>query len=155
MATKKNAPNPPLPPPLIYALFFIAAMLLNQAFPLQLLPLGWNHIPGILLCLGGMGIFVAAVLALRKSKTPVSPYEPAKTLHVTGPYLRTRNPIYLAFAWLYLGLTCWIASWWPVFLFPVLIYVMNRFVITREEAHLQDRFGKAYADYKTRTRRWM
>ncbi|MCD6023715.1 MAG: isoprenylcysteine carboxyl methyltransferase [Fibrobacteria bacterium] len=150
-----EAPNPPLAPPLVYILFFLAAFFLNLALPLQFLPLGWNRIPALLLCLGGLGIFLSAALALRKAKTPVSPYQPAKTLLTTGPYLRSRNPIYLAFAWIYLGFACWIASWWPVFLFPVLIYVMNRFVIRREEAHLESRFGRAYAEYKARTRRWM
>lgn len=150
-----ETPNPPLAPPLIYALFFLAAFFLGFALPLRFLPLGWNRIPALLLCLGGLGIFMAAVLALRKSDTPVSPYQPVKTLVTTGPYLRSRNPIYLAFAWIYLGFACWIASWWPIILFPALIHVLNRFVIRREEAHLESRFGRAYLDYKARTRRWM
>jgi protein-S-isoprenylcysteine O-methyltransferase Ste14 len=155
MAPRKPAPNPPLPPPLIYALFFFAGYTLHLVFPLQFLPLGWNAIPGFLLCLGGTGIFLTGVFALRKSKTPVSPYEPVKALHTEGPYLRSRNPIYLAFAWIYLGLACWTASLWPILLFPFLIFVMNRFVISREEAHLHQRFGKAYDDYRSRPRRWM
>jgi protein-S-isoprenylcysteine O-methyltransferase Ste14 len=150
-----DAPNPPLAPPLIFASFFVAAFFLNFALPLQLLPLGWNRIPALLLSLGGTGIFIAALLALRRARTPVSPYRAAETLVSTGPYLRTRNPIYLAFAWIYLGLACWIASLWPVLLFPALVYAMNRFVIAREEAHLEGRFGKAYRDYKARVRRWM
>jgi protein-S-isoprenylcysteine O-methyltransferase Ste14 len=144
-----------VPPPLIYVIFFLAGFLLNWLFPLQFLPLGWNIIPALLLCVCGTGIFLAAVFALRRAKTPVSPYQPTKYLQVTGPYLRSRNPIYLAFTWLYLGLTCWIASWWPILLLPALIFVMNRFVISREESHLEERFGKAYRDYKARTRRWM
>jgi protein-S-isoprenylcysteine O-methyltransferase Ste14 len=150
-----DAPNPLLPPPLIFALFFIAGALINQAFPLQFLPLGWNMIPGVLLSLGGLGIFIAAALTMRKFKTPVSPYKTAKTLITTGPFLRSRNPIYLALIWIYLGLASFLASWWPIFLFPFLVYVLDRFVIAREEAHLEKRFGNVYRDYKASTRRWM
>jgi protein-S-isoprenylcysteine O-methyltransferase Ste14 len=151
----KDAPTPPVPPPLIFALFFIAAFLINMAVPLQALPLGWHRIPALLLSLGGLGIFIAAALAFRRARTPLSPYEPAKTLMTTGPYLRTRNPVYLSFAWIYLGLACWTASLWPLLFFPVLIYTINRFVIAREEAHLEKRFGAAYLAYKARARRWM
>jgi protein-S-isoprenylcysteine O-methyltransferase Ste14 len=153
-----HAANPSVPPPLLFVLFFLATFLLNALLPLQLLPLawiGWRPIPATLLTLGGLGIFTAAALALRKARTPLSPYKPTQKLLTTGPYLRTRNPIYLAFAWLYLGSAFWIASLWPVLFFPVLIYGMNRFVIAPEEAHLEQRFGGAYRDYKARTRRWM
>jgi protein-S-isoprenylcysteine O-methyltransferase Ste14 len=153
--SKTDAPNPKVPPPLLFVLVFLTGFLINLALPLQFLPLGWHRIPGLLLCLGGTVIFLSAVVALRKARTPVSPYEPSRALVVTGPYMRSRNPIYLAFAWLYLGCACWIDSWWPLFLFPFLVYGINRGVIAREEAHLEARFGRAYLDYKARTRRWM
>jgi protein-S-isoprenylcysteine O-methyltransferase Ste14 len=150
-----SAPSPVVPPPLIFLLVFLTALVPAFFVPLQFLPIGWNRIPSLLLCLGGLVIFAAAAFAFRKGRTPISPYEPAKHLLTTGPFLRTRNPMYLAFAWMYLGFACWVASLWPVLAFPVLIYVINRAFIAREEAHLEERFGKAYRDYKARTRRWM
>jgi protein-S-isoprenylcysteine O-methyltransferase Ste14 len=154
-ASRPDAPNPPVPPPLLFVLFFLTAFLINTVFPLQLLPLGWNRIPAVLLSLGGLGIFIGAALALRRARTPLSPYKPTSALITTGPFLRTRNPVYLAFAWLYLSFACWIASLWPVLFFPVLVFVMNRFVIAREEAWLEKRFGEEYRAYRARTRRWM
>lgn len=154
-ASLPDAPNPPVPPPLLYLLVFLTASLVNMAFPVQLLPLGWNRIPALLFSLGGLGIFVGAALALRRAGTTLSPYKPAKALLTTGPYLRTRNPVYLAFAWIYLGCACLIASLWPFLFFPVLILVLNKSVIAREEAWLEARFGEAYRAYRARTRRWM
>jgi len=150
-----DAPNPKIPPPLIFAVVFFASVGLALLVPLQFLPVGWNKIPALLLCLGGLVIFISAAFAFRKGGTPISPYSPSKKLLTTGPFLRTRNPMYLAFAWMYLGFTCWVASLWPLFAFPLVIYLVNRLVIAREEEYLGERFGKSYADYKARTRRWM
>jgi protein-S-isoprenylcysteine O-methyltransferase Ste14 len=152
---RSDAPNPPFPPPLIFVLVFLTASVVNMFLPLQALPLGWNRVPALLLSLGGLGIFIGAALALRRAGTTVSPYKAARVLLTTGPFLRTRNPIYLAFAWIYLGCACLIASLWPFLFFPVIIVVMNRFVIAREEAWLEKRFGEAYRAYRARTRRWM
>lgn len=150
-----SAPNPPLPPALIFALFFAAGALLGALVPIPFVPPEFKNIPALLLTLGGVFIALMALRALRKARTTVNPYRVSDTLLTTGPYMRTRNPIYLAFAWIYLGLAAWIASLWPVLLFPILILVVNRFVIAREEAHLEARFGKAWRDYKSRVRRWM
>lgn len=154
-AGETDAPNPPVPPPLLYLLVFLTASVINMVYPVQLLPLGWNIVPAILFSLGGLGIFLGAALALRRAGTTLSPYKSSKVLLTTGPYLRTRNPIYLAFAWIYLGCACLIASLWPIVLFPVLILVLNRTVIAREEVWLEARFGEAYRTYRARTRRWM
>jgi protein-S-isoprenylcysteine O-methyltransferase Ste14 len=151
----QEAPNPPIAPPLFFVLFFMAGSLLDLIVPFRFLPAGFHRIPAVLLTLGGMGIFFMAWTAMRRARTPLSPYQPAKTLLTTGPFLRTRNPVYLALAWIYLGFSCWINSWWPLFLFPVLVHLFNRFVIAREEAHLEARFGKAWRDYAARTRRWV
>jgi len=148
-------PRPPLPPVLIYAIVLLAGFSLGRALPLAGLPAGWNQIPAFLLSLGGAVIALSGIFALRRARTTVNPYGIADGLVATGPYLRTRNPIYLGLAWIYLGLASWSGSLWPLLLFPVLITVMNRFVIAGEEAHLEARFGKAWKDYKARVRRWM
>jgi protein-S-isoprenylcysteine O-methyltransferase Ste14 len=93
--------------------------------------------------------------ALKKAGTSPSPYQEPSALVTTGPYLRTRNPIYFAFAWIYLGLAAWMNSPWAILLFPGVIIMMKRLVITREEAVLESRFGENYLEYKARTRRWM
>jgi protein-S-isoprenylcysteine O-methyltransferase Ste14 len=150
-----DAPNPPVAPPLLFLAFFLAAYFLNILIPLPVLPMGWSLIPALLFTLGGVLIFASAAWALRRAGTPLSVFKPAKKLLTTGAYLRTRNPTYLAFAWIYLGFSCWTISAWPFLLFPAAIYAVNRFVIFREEAHLEARFGQTYRDYKAGTRRWM
>jgi len=63
---------------------------------------------------------------------------------------------------MYLGLLL-VLTGWAVFLsnaagfifLPAFIVYMNRFQIVPEEKVLASLFGKEFADYKTRVRRWL
>ena len=44
---------------------------------------------------------------------------------------------------------------WPIALFPVVIALVRRRVIAREEAYLERKFGDEYRAYKARVRRWI
>lgn len=153
----RTAPSrtPALPPPLLVALFFAAAYVAHRQHPTPLLGGDLNLIPALWLSLAGLLLFLAALRTLRKAGVSPNPYKLPETLVTTGPYLRSRNPIYLAFVCLYLGGACLLNSVWPLALFPLMIVAMNRLVITREEAALRARFGDEYGAYAARTRRWV
>ncbi len=55
----------------------------------------------------------------------------------------------------YLGASLAIGSWWPLIALPVIVVVIERLVIAREEAYLRTRFGAAYEEFCRRTRRWV
>jgi len=44
---------------------------------------------------------------------------------------------------------------WPLLGFPILWLVLDRWVVRREERHLEATFGDQYRDYCRRVRRWM
>ncbi len=130
------------------------AWALHRLLPLPFLPGDLHLIPALWLSLGGVLIFLSAWRALRKAGTSPGPYAAPSALVTTGPYRRSRNPMYLAYIWMYLGLGCWINTWWTLILFPLLILVMNRRVLAQEEAVLEDAFGDEYRRYHATTRRW-
>jgi protein-S-isoprenylcysteine O-methyltransferase Ste14 len=142
-----------LPPPIIAALVMGVAWLLDRVWTLQVGP------PAV--ALGGMVIFLAiglagwAVLALVKAGNDPRPDRPDAAMVETGPYRRSRNPIYLG---LLLGATGLALIWgtlWAWLGVAVLHGVLDRLVIAKEEAYLAARFGAAYEGYKGRVRRWM
>jgi protein-S-isoprenylcysteine O-methyltransferase Ste14 len=152
-APTDQGPGVRLPPPVIAALVMGAAWLLDRVWTLQVGP------PAV--ALGGMVIFLAiglagwAVLALVKAGNDPRPDRPDAALVATGPYRRSRNPIYLA---LLLGATGLALIWgtlWSWLGVAVLHGVLDRLVIAKEEAYLSTRFGAAYEAYKGRVRRWM
>ena len=67
----------------------------------------------------------------------------------------SRNPIYLAFYLLHLGIAIWVNSLWLVAALIASVAVMAGFVIPREEQYLERRFGDEYLDYKRSVRRWV
>ena len=85
--------------------------------------------------------------------TPL-PIDAPKRLIIHGPYLYTRNPMYLALFAAFLG-------WFILFQSAaLLIYTLAvaaiaaLFVIRYEEPHLEREFGAEYDTYKARVSRW-
>lgn len=108
-----------------------------------------------LLVAAGLGLMAWAFLTMRAARTTVVPWHRVDALVERGPFGLTRNPIYLGDLLVYLGLTLWAGSWWPLVVLPVVLVVMHRFVIAREEAYLGEVFGAEYLDYRRRVRRWL
>jgi protein-S-isoprenylcysteine O-methyltransferase Ste14 len=44
---------------------------------------------------------------------------------------------------------------WPLLLLPIVLVVMQRGVIAREERYLELKFGDEYRRYKASVRRWL
>jgi protein-S-isoprenylcysteine O-methyltransferase Ste14 len=44
---------------------------------------------------------------------------------------------------------------WAILLVPLVVYVIQREVIEREERYLERTFGEEYLAYKRRVRRWV
>ena len=92
--------------------------------------------------------------ASRGRATPL-PLDAPKRLIIQGPYLYTRNPMYLA---LFAALLGWILLYQTT---GLLIYTLavaaliGLFVIGYEEPHLQREFGVEYDGYKARVPRWI
>ena len=143
------------PPPLIYFGALAVGLVLHYFLPLAFLPSGINFVLGALLIVLGLGIGFAAIVAMRRADTPPEPWEPTRALVAHGPFRFTRNPIYLAFALIYLGVTCALNAVAALALSPIALAIIHFGVIAREEKYLERKFGQAYLDYKTRVRRWI
>lgn len=156
-----NAPDRPAesvqvvaPPPLIYGLPLLAGLLLQHFFSRAVLPASWASMLGPVLMLLGL-IGLPAIIAFRRAGTHPQPWRPVMALVVTGPYRLTRNPMYLGFTFLYLGVSLWVNTLWPLLALPVILLTMQWGVILREEAYLERRFGDEYRAYRARVRRWL
>ncbi len=63
--------------------------------------------------------------------------------------------MYVSLLLVYTGLSFLIGNWWNLILLPLLVFIVQEYVIKREENYLDRRFGQQYADYKKRVRRWL
>lgn len=104
---------------------------------------------------GWLRLFVWAVRALRSAGTPVPGNRPTTTIVRAGPYGFSRNPIYVAFTLLQLGLAAWLNSVGLLLTLVPALALTALVVIPREERYLEARFASEYVSYKRAVRRWL
>jgi protein-S-isoprenylcysteine O-methyltransferase Ste14 len=152
---KLDTPGVIAPPPLIYIGGLTAGFLLQALLPSTPVPdvVAWSL--GGVLIIAGSALGRSFFRALRRAGTPVSPYSHTTTLVTTGPYRLSRNPGYLGMALAYAGVAVLTEALWALVPLVVILIVIDRGVIAREERHLEHEFGEQYQRYKQRTRRWL
>jgi protein-S-isoprenylcysteine O-methyltransferase Ste14 len=157
MAKEQDHPNTNknIHPPIVALLFIVMAYLLGRFAPLPfVVPLILRNI-GLLLTFIGFLLGIGAFVEFRKARTTLDPHGSTKQLVTSGIYRFTRNPIYLGFLLMVIGLPLNSGLYWGVVLAPFYIIVMNRLVIEREEIYLEKKFKDAFTSYKSRVRRWL
>ena len=110
---------------------------------------------GVLLILGAAALALWAQRTMRAAGTNIRPDLPATAIVATGPFARTRNPLYLSLLAIYAGIGIMLAS--RTFLAVVVPFalVLHFGVVLREERYLEAKFGDVYTSYKARVRRWL
>ena len=142
-------------PQLIYAIPLGLSLLFGRWYPIHIVPPQLAAPIGIALLICGVALAASAVRRFRFANTSLQPWEPSSSLITDGPFQFSRNPVYLAYTLVYLGIGVWVNSVWPVALLPLVIGLMHSLVIRREESYLESRFGDVYLSYKQRVRRWL
>lgn len=78
-----------------------------------------------------------------------------KELINTGIYGYSRHPIYLAVLIINIGLSFILNSLWLLFGTIFLAFMLNKFLINKEELFLLGKFGYKYSDYKRKVRKFI
>jgi protein-S-isoprenylcysteine O-methyltransferase Ste14 len=142
-------------PPLVVLVSLLAGAVLTVAWPLPFFPSVLRLPVGSLLVAMAMALFSYSIRQLRMAGTPVPGNKPTTVIVRTGPYRFSRNPIYLAFFVLHLGLAIWVNSLWLVATVIPTVVIIAVVVVPREERYLTERFGAEYLHYKASVRRWL
>lgn len=140
-------------PPVYLLACVIFIFLLRVSLPIM----NWIHFPltlsGLLLLVAGVYFVASAHQSLARHATPVN-FAPSTCIIQEGLYSRSRNPMYLGFVALLIGLAVLcgnvLALLSPLFLFCLL----NWMFIPYEEEKMENTFGKDYLNYKQKVRRW-
>ncbi|TAN16636.1 MAG: isoprenylcysteine carboxylmethyltransferase family protein [Chitinophagaceae bacterium] len=146
-----------IPPPLIGIIIFLFSLGIQSHFPVSrdhfhnifIRITGWIFI-GAAMFFGGSGVF-----RFFKTKNTVETFKPASSLQTSGIYTISRNPMYAGLVSLYIGLAFIIENGWTVILTPLFIFILQTYVIRREEYYLTHAFGEPYLIYKNSVRRWL
>lgn len=137
----------------VATLIIVPAQLASAAFGWSLLPAG-ARFTGFWVALLGDGIFLAAVLCMKDSWRAGIPEKDKTAIVTTGIYAVSRNPAFLGFDFMYLGVLLMYCNYVTV---PLTIFavVMLHLQILQEEAYMTATFGAAYLDYKKHVLRYL
>jgi protein-S-isoprenylcysteine O-methyltransferase Ste14 len=143
------------PPPFLYVGLLLAGLLLDRLVPVDPLPHGLSRLLAAVLLLPGFGLIFYSLGLFRLARTSPLPMRPSATLVLSGPYRWTRNPMYLGMLLVYLGAALLFDIFWALVLAPVVVVLVTRLVIRKEERYLEAKFGEEYRGYRAQVRRWI
>ena len=156
MSVEHKEKPPIFPVPLaIYLVPFLIGLVIQFVSPLRLLPVGWLQfaigppIIGISLV-----VWISALVTLFRAGTSIDPEKPTTAIVVHGPYRFTRNPLYLFFVTIYIGIVISVNTVWPLLFVPLVLALIS-LVIRQEERYLEGKFGQEYLNYQAKVRRWL
>lgn len=152
---KKDHAGVYVPPPLIYVAVFFLSILLQSLIPLDH---SWLKLHSWLswILFGCFVLFAfPAIYRFIISRNTITTILPAKSLQSSGIYSFSRNPMYIGLLFLYSGIAVLKGNWWTFLLIPLVIIIVQEYVIKREEKYLQRQFGDAYTAYRKKVRRWL
>ena len=142
-------------PPFVYLGAIALGLLLHFAWPVRLVFRAVSVPFGGTAVLVAVALFLYAVRTFRTAGTPVPGNRATTTIVRTGPYRYSRNPIYLSFSLLQLGVAFWVNSLWLLVTLIPAVALMSFVVIPREEQYLETHFASDYLPYKASVRRWL
>ena len=142
-------------PPALYVGPLLVGAVIHLFFPLRFLSGTASLGTGVSFIVLGVALWVWAVGVMLRAGTSPEPRHPATTVVTRGPFRYSRNPIYVAYALAYAGISCLVGSTWMLVLLPVALVLAQRLSIASEERYLEQRFGESYLAYKAKVRRWV
>lgn len=148
----------PLPgllrPPIIFLAAILLGIGLNRVWLLRFVPSPVRLLgPFATLC--AILLFLLSYREFRAAGTSVRGSKRSTAIVQSGPYGFSRNPIYLSFMLLMLGLSVWLNDLWLVVTLIPAVGLIAGIVIPREERFLEHNFHDEYLRYRATVRRWL
>lgn len=110
---------------------------------------------GIILIMAGVSIFITAISIFAEADETLKPDTPSHQLLKSGPFTRSRNPIYLGMMLFGVGLGLATLNAWIILTTFLTGLILHFLVILPEERYLSEQFGAEFNDYKKEVRRWI
>ena len=154
---KEDSPAVTIPPPLIYGFFLGFSILLQKLVPLNrnFFRSDFSEFAGFFLLALCLVFDIPSLIQFFRTRNTIITIRSANTLQTKGLYSISRNPMYTGLLCLYSGLALLVGNWWTLLFIPLVIFILQAYVIRREERYLTRRFGQQFIDYKKHVRRWL
>ena len=157
MVTERRPLLMHIPVPWVFIIAYFVGVALQGFLPVELPPTPHRiaRIAGFILLPAGVVLAAWCLTIFRRQRTTTIPGEQSRALVTWGPYRFSRNPMYVSLTLAYLGEAGLLVQVWPLLPLVAVLGYLNWTVIPIEEERLQETFGGAYAEYRSRVRRWL
>lgn len=157
MTTQPGSSGVRIFPPAIHVVAIILGFLVQWVAPVRIGGSGGRLalLAGCVLLGIAAGLIVWTAALMSRAGTTPNPTKPTTALVLRGPFHLTRNPMYLAWEFICVGVGLVANALWPIVMAAPAALVTYRLVISKEERYLESKFGAEYRDYKARVRRWV
>lgn len=142
-------------PPHLFLIALTAMIVLHVAQPEPRWASETQLMAGLALTAVFIGFAFIGAAQFRRHRTNIHTFRRPDTLVTTGLFRWTRNPMYLGFAGALAGAAVAMNCLSGLVITLLYVVVADRWYIRYEERMMADTFGPAYADYRTKTRRWL
>lgn len=134
----------------------LAALALGRILPLEHEPKSWLIWSiGSSVVAAGIVLSLWAVRTLLDRHTTVLPNRCSSHLVTCGPFRYTRNPIYLGYTLIMVGIGLITMNAWFFIIATGTVIFTTLFAVKAEELHLHSRFGFEFERYCRATSRWI
>lgn len=110
---------------------------------------------GVVIAALGLSILASGLVGFVRAGNDPEPWKKDTALVTSGLYRFSRNPMYLGMVLVQLGMALFAQNIGGLLSVPLAVALIDRFVIAREERHLQRVFGADYDRFRKRVRRWI
>ena len=153
-AEKLDAPKIITRPPFLVLLALVAGITCEWLFT-SYDGMSAIGVIGFLLFIGSIAVIKWSFNTMDAAGTTVPTDTPVEAIVTDGPYQYSRNPIYTAFLFGFIGLSFMANSLWMLIMVVPLFFALALGVIIPEEEYLLQTFGEEYKEYKKKVRRWL
>lgn len=114
-----------------------------------------RQIIGIIVEVFGIVVFIASVAEMKDNWRAGVQRESKTKLVTTGVYSISRNPAFLGFDMMYIGILCAFFNWYLMFATAFAVGLFHLQIVNVEEDFLAETFGQEYFNYKKKVCRYL
>ena len=142
-------------PPIWLLVAVVLGLGLHFIFPIiQIVPMPWRFL-GLVPLVLGIAISSIAEGVFTRVGTTIHPFKEPKKMVTDGLFRYSRNPMYLGFVLILVGVAILLGSLAPFGIIPFFVWLLTARFIRVEEKFMNAQFGQDWLEYKSKVRRWM
>lgn len=115
----------------------------------------WLRTAGVISGISGVGVFGVSVLTMRDSWRAGVPKDEKTALVTSGIYAYSRNPAFLGFDLIYVGILAMFFNWGLLVITLLAVVMLHLQIVNVEEEFLITTFGDEYLAYKGKVCRYI